>query len=127
MKRSKRSKRFTIKLVALGLAVAAIGAAPAQAKLDEGLGVPRQSEPTFAVSPDDRSVNLMQVDPNVVVSPDDRRISRMSPATPDQATGTSGYDFQIGDLGVAGIVLLLGGAATLVAVRQARSGRLASA
>jgi hypothetical protein len=127
----RRKKRFTIRLVALGFAVAAISAAPAQAKLDEGYGVPNQAEPTFVVSPDDRAVNLMsptQIAPTQVVSPDDRALSRVSPVTPIQPTVTSSDDsFQIGTLGTMGIALLLAAALTLAAVYQGRRGKLASA
>jgi hypothetical protein len=126
----KRRKRLTIRLVALGFAVTAIAASPAQAKLDEGLGMPKQSEPSLVVSPDDRNVNLMstaQTEPNVIVSPDDRKVSRMSPTTAGQLTVTTGGDgFEIGTLGMTGIVLLLGAGATLVAIQHMRRGKLAS-
>jgi hypothetical protein len=127
----RRKKRFTIRLVALGFAVAAISAAPAQARLDEGLGVPKQSEPTFAVSPDDRAVNLMsptQIAPTLAVSPDDRALSRVSPVTPSQpSTITSDDGFEIGTLGLMGIALLMAAGLTVAAVYQGRRGKLASA
>jgi hypothetical protein len=136
----RRKKRFTIRLVALGFAVAAISAAPAQARLDEGLGVPKQSEPTFAVSPDDRAVNLMsptqiaptqvaptQVAPTQVGGPDDRAFSRVSPVTPSQPTTiTSDDGFEIGTLGMTGIALLLAAGLALTVVYQGRRGKLAS-
>jgi hypothetical protein len=128
----KRRKRFTIKLVALGLAVAAISASPAQAILDEGLhGLQPVYSESLVVSPDDRNVNLMptaQIEPSVIVSPDDRKFSRMSPATATRTSLTSSDDgFEIGTLGISGIVLLLGAAATFVAAHQARRGKLAGA
>jgi hypothetical protein len=126
----KRRKRFTIKLVALGLAIAAIAASPAQATLDESLGFPRQSEPTLVVSPDDRGFSRMsvQIEPNVIVSPDDRKVSRMSPTTANQPSLiTSDDGFEIGTLGMTGIVLLLGAGAAVVAVQHTRKGKLASA
>jgi hypothetical protein len=127
----RRKKRFTIRLVALGFAVAAISAAPAQARLDEGLGVTKQSEPTFAVSPDDRAVNLMsptQIAPTQVAGPDDRAFSRVSPVTPSQPTTiTSDDGFEIGTLGMTGIALLLAAGLALTVVYQGRRGKLASA
>jgi hypothetical protein len=148
----KRRKRLTIKMVALGLAVAGIAAAPAQAKLDEGLGLPKQSEPTLAVGSDDRGFSRMaptqiepnvivgsddrgfsrmsptQIEPNVIVSPDDRKVSRTSPTTASQPSLISSDDgFEIGTLGMTGIVLLLGAGAAVVAVQHTRKGKLASA
>jgi hypothetical protein len=127
----RRRKRFTIKLVALGLALAAISASPAQAKLDEGLGMPRQSEPILVVSPDDRNLDLtpaVQIEPNVIVSPDDRRLSRMSPVAAAQPSLVSSDDgFELGTFGMGGIILLVGAAGTLLALHQTRKGKLASA
>jgi hypothetical protein len=125
-----RRKWFRIRFVALGLAVAAFSAPAAQAKLDEGLGLPKQSEPTLIVSPDDRNVQLVtptQVEPNIVVSPDDRAIRR-SEVSPSQPTAVSSDDgFELGTLGMSGIVLLLAAGGTFVAIRQVHNGRLANA
>jgi hypothetical protein len=125
----KWKKRFTIKMVALGFAAIAISVAPAQARLDEGLGVPKAGEPTFSVSPDDRAVSRMaptQIQTSIV-SPDDRAVSRVSP-TPSQPTVISNDDgFELGTLSTTGIVLLLAAGATLIVVYQGRKGRLASA
>jgi hypothetical protein len=148
----KRRKRLTIKMVALGLAVAGIAAVPAQAKFDEGLGLPKQSEPTLAVGSDDRGFSRMspvqiepnvivssddrgfsrmspvQIEPNVIVSPDDRKVSRTSPTTASQPSLiSSGDGFEIGTLGMTGIVLLLGAGTAVVAVHHTRKGKLASA
>jgi hypothetical protein len=126
----RRRKRFTIRLVALGLAVAAVSASPAQAYLDEGLGMPKQSEPTLAMSPDDRNLSIVspaRIEPNVVVSPDDRAVQR-SHVAPSQASSSASDDgFEIGTLGMSGIVLLLGAGMALLAVHEARRGKLASA
>jgi hypothetical protein len=126
----KRRNWFRIRFVALGFAAAAIVASPAQARLDEGLGLPKQSEPTLIVSPDDRNLQLMtptQVEPNIVVSPDDRAIMR-SEVTPSQPTAISSDDgFEFGTLGMSGIVLLLAAGGTFVAIRQVQNGKLASA
>lgn len=125
----RRKKRFTIKIVALGFAVSALMAAPAQAYLDEGYGMQKQSP--AALGADDRSLVRMStptLEPNVVVSPDDRAVSRISPGTTSQpapvATSDDGYG--IVDFGIGGTVLLLGAAAILVAARHVQSGRLAS-
>jgi len=145
----KRRKRFTIKMVALGFAVTAIAAAPAQASLDEGLGLSKQSEPTLAVSPDDRAVNLMspqtpstvvspddravnlmspQSTPVTGVSPDDRAVPRVSPLTPIQPTTISSDDgFEIGNLGLMGIALVVAAGLGFAAIYQGRRGKLASA
>jgi hypothetical protein len=127
----KRRKRLTIKMVALGLAVAGIAAAPAQAKLDEGLGLPKQSEPILVVGSDDRGfsrVSPAQIEPNVIVSPDDRKVSRTSPTTASEPSVISSDDgFNFGALGMTGIVLLLGAGAAVVTVHHSRKGRLASA
>jgi hypothetical protein len=128
----RRRKRFTIKFVALGFAVSALLAAPAQARVDEGLGMPKQSEPTLQLGADDRSLARMStptLEPNVVVSPDDRAVSRISPATLNQShtvTSTSSDGYEIVDFGVGGIVLLLGAATIVVAARHMYNGRLAS-
>jgi hypothetical protein len=126
----KRRTWFRIRFVALGLAVAAFSAPTAQARLDEGLGLPKQSEPTLSVSPDDRNLQLMapaKVEPNIVVSPDDRAIMR-SEVAPSQPTAVSSDDgFELGTLGMSGIVLLLAAGGTFVAIRHAQSGKLASA
>lgn len=125
----KRRKWFRIRFVALGLAVAAISAPAAQAKLDEGLGLPKQSEPMLIVSPDDRNLQLMaptQVEPNIVVSPDDRAVRR-SEVAPSQPSAISSDDgFEIGTLGMTGVVLLLGAGAAVLAVQHTRRGKLAS-
>ncbi|HEV3478809.1 MAG TPA: hypothetical protein VG144_05110 [Gaiellaceae bacterium] len=125
----RRRKRFTIKFVALGFAVSALMAAPAQAGLDEGYGMQKQSPATLG--PDDRSLSRISTAmiPSPVVSPDDRAISRVSPDTINQpqtvATTNDGYE--VVDFGVAGLVLLLGVASILMAVRHVQHGRLANA
>jgi hypothetical protein len=121
----KRKKRLTIKLVALGLAVAAIAPTAAQAYLDEG-----GSGGTQFVSVDDRPVHGMSYstysEPNVVVSSDDRAVSRMSPTTNQPSLVSSDDGFELGTLGMTGIILALGAAgAALIAVRETRRHRLA--
>ena len=123
----KRKKRFTIKLVALGLTVAALAAPPAMAKLDEGLGV--QTPPQWIVSSDDRAVSRMAPQPSQpsVVSPDDRMFSRVSPQPAAPRLVASDEGFELGTLGMSGIILVLGaGAAVVLAVTHSRKGKLAS-
>lgn len=122
----KRKKRFTIRMVALGLAVAGLAAPSAQAWVDEG-GVGG----TRIVSPDDRPLAhgasySSYAQPHLVVSPDDRAVSRMSPA-PEQPTLVSNDDgFEIGTLQLTGIILLLGAGAAVLVVAQSRRSKLAS-
>jgi hypothetical protein len=112
----RRRKRF-IKLVALGLAVAAISASPAQARLDEGLGVPKQSEPTWATGPDKRSVNLL------LPAPYEPTVGQGSPS----ASNDDDNDAALVTLGVSGIILALGAGVALVAVYEGRKRKLAGA
>ena len=121
----KRRKRLTIKLVALGLAVAAIAPTTAQAYLDE-LG----SGGTQIVSVDDRPVHGTSYstysEPNVVVGSDDRAVPRMSPTTNQPSLVSSDEGFELGTLGMTGIILALGAGAALIAVHETRRHRLAS-
>jgi hypothetical protein len=106
----RRRKRFIIKLVALGLSVAAISASPVQARLDEGLGVPKQSEPTLVISPEDRTAPWL------------------SPAPASQPSRVSNDDdLAILTLGVTGIILALGAGVAWVAVYEARKHKPARA
>jgi hypothetical protein len=128
----KRRKRFTIRLVALGFAILAMSATPAQAKLDEGLGshwvTPTQQG---MISPDDRVDRVMPGTPNVVyptriLSADDIS-GRVTPA-PSQARVVSSDDgFEWGTIGLSGMVLVLGALGGYLIVHQSRKGRLASA
>jgi hypothetical protein len=114
----RRRKWFIIKLVALGLAVAAMSASPAQARLDEGTGVPKQSEPSLATGSDDRGVNLKlpaPYEPTVGQGP------------PTSTSSDNDNDVAIVTLGAAGIILALGAGVAMVAVYEARKRRLASA
>jgi hypothetical protein len=105
----KRRKRFTIKLVALGLAVAALSAAPAQAIPDEG---------AYGLQP-------LTVQRESLVTADD--IGRPTPAPSQPTVVASDGGIETGSLAMSGIVLLLGAGAAFVAVHQARKGKLASA
>jgi hypothetical protein len=114
----RRRKRFIIRLVALGLAVGVISAAPAQARLDEGTGVPKQSEPTLATGSDDRGVNLK------LPAPYEPTVGQ---APPTSTRSDDDNDVAIVTLGVAGIILALGAGVAMVAAYEARKRRLASA
>jgi hypothetical protein len=103
----KRRKRFTIKLVALGLAVAALSAPPAQGKLDEGLN------------------GLQATYTQRLVTADDVTHPSQVPSQPTVVQSDNG--FELGTLGVSGIVLLLGAGAAFMAIYQVRNRKLASA
>jgi hypothetical protein len=110
----RRKKRFIVKLVALGLAVAAISASPVQARFDESTGVPKQTEPTLATGSDNRGVNLK------LPAPYEPTVGQGSPSA------SSENDVALLTLGVAGIILALGAGVAMVAVYEARKRRLAS-
>jgi hypothetical protein len=122
----RRWKRLTIKLVAVGFAIAAISPTAAQAWFDEGGAGGAQ-----IVSPDDRPLHGMSyssyAEPNVVVSPDDRAVSRISTTTNQPSLVSSDDGFELGTLGMTGIVLALGAAAALIAAHETRRHRLAGA
>jgi hypothetical protein len=129
----KRRKRFTIRLVALGLAVAALSAAPAQARLDEGLNglQPLTVHSESLVTADDigrptpAPSQPLSVHSQSLVTADD--IGRPTPAPSQPIVVASDDGIETGSLAMSGIVLLLGAGAAFVAVHQARKGRLASA
>jgi hypothetical protein len=110
----KRRKRFIIKLVALGLAVAAISASPVQARLDESTGAPKP----MVTGSDDRGVNLK------LPAPYEPTVGQGSPTS---TSSNNDDDVAIVTLGVAGIILALGAGVAIVAVYEARKRRLASA
>jgi hypothetical protein len=134
----KRRKRFTIRLVALGFVVVAVSAAPAQAKLDEGLGFHWRSEQQQGmISPDDRvdrvvpgptKLNVVGVESSSrqILAADDLT-GRVAP-TPSQpsvvATDDGGYEW--GTIGMSGFVLLLGAIGAYLIVHQSNKGKLAS-
>jgi hypothetical protein len=123
----RRRKWFSIRIVALGFAVSALMAAPAQAGLDEGYGMQKSAA---TLGPDDRSLSRIStaVSPTPVVSPDDRAISRVSPHTINQphAVATTDDGYEIVNFGVAGLVLVLGAGMILMAAREVQH-RLANA
>lgn len=120
----RRKKRFSIKMVALGLAVVAFSASPAQAVLDEGAygNQPMYTQPL--VTADDVKHPTPVTTPQLVTA-DDITHPSLVPSQPTVVASDDG--FQIGTLGISGIVLLLGAAGVFVAVHQTRKGKLASA
>lgn len=102
----KRRKRFTIRLVALGLAVAALSAPAAQAGLDEGVNGLQPPYTERLVTADD--------------------IGRPSPVSSQPTVVQSDDGIQIWPVAMT-IVLLLGAGAAFRGVHQVRKGKLASA
>lgn len=120
----KRRKRFTIKLVALGLAVAALSAAPAQAKLDEGLNGLQPSYTQRLVTADDIG-RPTPMSPQPILTADDVTHPRQVPSQPTVFQKEGGFEGDI--IGISAFVLLLGMGAAFLAVHQVRNRRLASA
>lgn len=123
----KRRKRFTIRLVALGLAVTGFAAPAALAgPLDvSGTELRTVRGDDGIVSPDDRVIHATS--PQRILSPDDRSV-HATWTPPQPVTASDGDGFGLGTVAMSGIVLLLaGGAAGAVALRQSRKGKLATA
>jgi len=125
----KRKKRFTIKLVALGFAITALASPSAQAYLD-----PSGTGRTQIVTPQDRPIHGVgyssySTQPNVVLGADDRAFDRLSPTTREAPvlTSSDGGGFELGALGMTGIVLALMAGAALIAVYEARKHKLIGA
>ena len=134
----KRRKRFTLRLVALGFAVAAFSAPAAQAKLDEGLGFhwagPAQQG---MISPDDRVDRVMPGPSHLttvtgvkssqqILSADDLS-GRVTPAPSQVSVVSSDDGYEWGTVGISGFVLLLGALGAYLIVHHSNKGRLASA
>jgi hypothetical protein len=123
----KRRKRITIKMVALGFAVAAFAAPVAQA-IPEGMqGSDLQAlhaSGNVVVSPDDRAVH--GTTPPVVTSPDDRAFhgtTQVKPS-PQPVSADGGTAFELSNSVLTGI--LLGVLAAVMAGYAARQIRRAS-
>ena len=126
----KRRKRFSIRLIALGFAIAAIAAPTAQAvplnpdtnRVEHGLYASAVN--TEIVSPDDRKAHATWAPvESKIVSPDDRKVhatwaSQPAVADDDSSFGTTSI--------VSGLMLLLvGGFGVALIARSVRKGRLA--
>jgi hypothetical protein len=127
----RRKKRFTIKMVALGFAVAAI-AAPAAQAIPEGvqgsdMRVLNGDSGQPVVSPDDRLIH--GTSPQVVKSPDDRPIHGTSvQPTSQPISAQDSSRFELSNGAFTGIALgLLAAALAAYGVHQVRkAGKLAS-
>jgi len=123
----KRSKRFTLRRVALGLAVAAVVPATAQARPMEVSGNDLRAIHDVAVSDAlGHGVGVTEKSLGLIASPDDRSFSRQSSSQPVVATSDgSGLDYGTGSLG--GLLLILAAAGSALAVHHSRKGKLSPA
>jgi hypothetical protein len=148
----KRSKRISIRRIALGLAVAAVVPATAQARPMEMSGSDARSIHQAAASSSDKlypgeipsvvpvtqarrmeipylshGVGVSAKDIGLPIGADDRSFSRQSP-TPTVLTADrgDGYDFGSGNT-IGGLVLILGAAGAALAIRHNRKTRLSPA
>ena len=118
----KRTKRFTLRRVALGLAVLAVLAPAAQAK-------PTPTKSSSQIAP--AQLELWSYDAgasSVAIAPDDIAFSRPSNVgKPSVAATGDGDDIGVGAVGGFGValVLLIGG--TALAIRHGRKTRLSPA
>ena len=109
-----RSKRHTLRRIALGLAVAALVPATAQAR------------PMDVTGTDARLIHEQAVPVSRVVGAEDLAFTRHQTSTPAPVADTNdGWD--IGTGSVAGLVLIVAAAGAAVAVRQGRKTRLSPA
>jgi hypothetical protein len=112
-----RSKRHSLRRIALGLAVAAIVPATAQAR------------PMDLSGSDSRAIHAQAVlvDSSTVVGAEDLAFTRHPQSTPTVVTADSdnGYDAGVGSIG--GLVLILAAAGAAVAVHQSRKAKLSPA
>ena len=112
-----RSKRLSLRRIALGLAVAAIVPATAQAR------------PMDLSGSDARAIHAqaVPVETSTVVGAEDLAFSWRSESTPTTVTADSndGYDAGVGSVG--GLVLILAAAGAAVAVRHSRKAKLSPA
>jgi hypothetical protein len=149
----KRIKRFTLRRIALGLAVAAVLVPAAQAKptparpqpgpeipyLSHGVLTPpvdfwnydsKTGEKLYNTSPGvapDELAQLYGVS-NTEISPDDRPFSKAtSVGAEPTVAGDDGYEFGAGTIGFAGLALLFGAGGAGLAIRHNRKTRLSTA
>lgn len=112
----KRTKRHGIRRIALGLAVAAVVPATAQAR------------PLDISGSDVRAIqqaSVSRVD-SVVAGPDDRAFSRQS-SSPAAATADDGSGLDYGTGSLAGLVLILAAVGSALVVRHSRKAKLSPA
>ena len=134
----KRRKRFSIRLVALGFAIAAIAAPTAQAvpsdpdtnRVESGLYY--STTDNAITSPDDRKMHATWATQTVGVetviqSPDDRKVhATWAPQPASAVADDDGFGFGTTSI-VSGLVLLMVGSFGLVLIARSvrRNGRLA--
>jgi hypothetical protein len=129
----KRRKRFSIRLVALGFAIAAIAAPTALAvpsdpdtnRVESGLYY--STTDNSITSPDDRKVHATWAQAKTeIVSPDDRKVHATWAPQPASAVADDGFGFGTTSI-VSGLVLLMVGSFGLVMIARSvrRNGRLA--
>jgi hypothetical protein len=127
----RRKKRFTIKMVALGFAVAAVAAPTAQA-IPEGvegsdMRVLHGDSAQPVAGPDDRVIH--GTSPQIVKSPDDRPIHGTSvQPTAQPVSAQDSSRFELSNAALAGIIGgLLAAVLAAYSVREVRkAGKLAS-
>jgi hypothetical protein len=127
----RRKKRFTIRLVALGFAAAAI-AAPAAQAIPEGMNGTElralQSGGERVVSPDDRTIHGTH--PQVIKSPDDRPIHATASVKPTpqpvSVTDDDGINLSNGEISSIAVALLAALMAGYAVYQVRKAGKLAS-
>jgi hypothetical protein len=130
MEARNRRKRPKIRLLALGLAAAAVGAPAAQA-MPEGLDgmEARMLQESRHVAVADRAALVPSAQPSTVFSPDDRSLNRASyqqQASPSVVSDSGG--FEPGTVATSVLVLLLAaGGMTALAIHRNQPGGLANA
>lgn len=112
----RRRKRFTIRLVALGLATAAFATPTALAIPDEGLNGLQPIEVVSLRTADDVEHPSLVSTPQVVTADDVAHPSLVE----SQPVVSSDDGFTITTLGISSIVLLLAAGAAFMAMHQVR-------
>jgi len=107
------SKRHSIRRIALGLAVAAVVPATAQAR------------PLDLSGNDVRAIHQTAVSP-VAVSPDDRAFSRRS-SSPTVPVADEGGGVDVGTGSLGGLVLILAAGGAALAIHQSKKAKLSPA
>ena len=111
----KRTKRFFVRRVALGLAVALVLVPAAQAKPTPS----KYGEP-----------NIPYLSHGILtppMTPDDRSFSKATTVAPGPVGTDDGFDVGLGTVGAAGLALLLAAGGAGVAIRHSRKARLSPA
>jgi hypothetical protein len=148
----KRTKRFTLRRVALGLAVAALLVPAAQAKPTPAKPLPRPEIPYLSHGVLKAPVDFWNYDPKTgerlqntspgiapedldqlfgvssATGPDDRPFSKATSVGAESAVaGYDGYEVGVGTIGVAGLLLVFAAGGAGLAIRHNRKTRLSPA